>query len=137
VQAACSARGIGDYFCFDMSIPDARAYLQRGMPVFGRLSELEPPAAFTRSCAGIWLDAFESCWFDVRNLRSWQAEGRDVCVVSPELHGRDPDELWRGLRAEVMRVTGAEGGAGVAGARQGRIMLCTDLAPAWRGRQAA
>jgi len=134
VQEACMARGIDTYFCFDMSIPDARAYLQRGMPVFGRLSELESPSAFTRSCAGIWLDAFDSCWFDGQVLRSLRAEGRDVCVVSPELHGRVPKQLWNMLRAEVTRATTQER---AAAARPGRLMLCTDLAPAWQERQAA
>lgn len=134
VQEACAKRGVNDYFCFDMSIPDAREYLQRGMPVFGRLSELEPPSPFTRACAGIWLDAFASIWFDARVLSDVLAEGRDVCVVSPELHGRDPQQLWSMLLVEIARMTerGHSTGAG-----HGRVMLCTDLAAAWHGRMAA
>jgi hypothetical protein len=134
VREACADRTIENYFCFDMSIPDARAYLQRGMPVFGRLSELEPPSSFTRLCAGIWLDAFESCWFDTRVIRDVLAGGQDVCLVSPELHGRDPEELWNMLRLEIAGTTDETqpGGAGV-----GRVLLCTDYAAAWSRRIAA
>lgn len=134
VHEACTVRGIDDYFCFDMSIPDARTYLQRGMPVFGRLSELEPPSAFTRACEGIWLDAFEATWFDARDVRDILAAGQDVCVVSPELHGRDPKRLWNMLRAEIARMAEQ---IHIGGAEHGRVMLCTDLAPAWNMRMAA
>jgi hypothetical protein len=134
VQEACAERGIDDYFCFDMSIPDARAYLQRGMPVFGRLSELEPPSSFTRSCAGIWFDAFESCWFDARTVRDVLAEGYDVCLVSPELHGRDPAEFWNMIRVQITGTTDQKQPGGTV---RGRVLLCTDYAPAWNRRMAA
>jgi hypothetical protein len=131
VHTACSARAITDYFCFDMSIPDARTYLGRKMPVFARVSELEPVTPFTDRCSGIWLDAFDSCWFEIAEIRSWLAIGRDVCVVSPELHGRDPGEIWPQLllppETEALPV-------GAAGS-QGRLMLCTDLPHAWQEQE--
>lgn len=139
VQEACATREIADYFCFDMAIPDARAYLQRGMPIFGRLSELEPPSPFTRECAGIWLDAFESVWFDARVLSDVLSVGQDLCIVSPELHGRDPEQLWSMLRGAIAELTEQVPPRGTTprGTRCGRVMLCTDLAPAWNRRLAA
>ena len=134
VHEACVEREIDDYFCFDMAIPDARAYLQRGMPVFGRLSELEPPSPFTRACAGIWLDAFESIWFGARVLSDVLSVGQHVCIVSPELHGRDPEQLWSMLRVEMVELTER---ASLRGTGRCRVMLCTDLAPAWNRRMAA
>jgi hypothetical protein len=127
VQAACAARGINDFFCFDMAIPDARAYLQLGMPVFARVSELEPVTAFTALCRGIWLDAFESCRFDGTDIRSWLAAGRDVCIVSPELHGRDPADVWSRLGT----MPEARGFHDAPSTSLGRLMLCTDLPHAW------
>jgi hypothetical protein len=97
-QALCAAmRGIDDWFAFDMSIPDTRAYLRAGAPVFVRMSEVERDPPFLERAAGVWLDAFETAWFDAALVASLLAKTR-VCVVSPELHGRDADPLWRALR---------------------------------------
>jgi hypothetical protein len=128
VQAACAARSITDFFCFDMSIPDARTYVQRGMPVFARVSELEPVTAFTALCGGIWLDAFESCWFDIAEIRSWLTAGRDVCIVSPELHGRDPVDMW----SRLGMMSDARGLQDAPSTSRGRLMLCTDFPSTWQ-----
>lgn len=120
ILAAVESRGITDYFCFDMSVPDTRGYAALGMPFFARLSELEPATPLVDQAAGIWLDAFAGTWFDAATVRHWLDRGRDVCVVSPELHGRPHEPMWSLVRDCLAA------GPGNAG-RQPRLMLCTDL----------
>jgi len=83
-----------DVFVFDMSVPDMRNYFDVGIPVFTRMSEVEKSPAWFEHSAGVWLDGFESTWFDEDTLDRLLATGKRVCVVSSELHGRDPKELW-------------------------------------------
>ena len=102
-----------DYFVFDMSVPDTRHQLAAGNPVYGRMSEVEPAPAWPDRCAGIWLDAFTGPWYDAATVAGLAARG-DVCVVSPELHGRDHHATWallRDLPADV----------------RARVSLCTDV----------
>jgi hypothetical protein len=117
IRAALDSRGIDTFFCFDMSVPDARSYAALGMRFFARLSELEPRSPLADRAAGIWLDAFEGTWFDAALIREWLDRGRDVCVVSPELHGRPHEPLWALVRGCLATVRGPVG----------RLMLCTDL----------
>lgn len=100
-----------DWFVFDMSVPDMRAQLAAGNPVFARLSEVEPGPPWIDRLAGVWLDGFDGVWFDRDLIRGLLARGLRVCVVSAELHGRQPDGLW----------------AVLAGLRDAPgLMLCTD-----------
>jgi len=101
-----------DWFAFDMSVPDMRAHLQQGNPVFGRMSEVERDPPWFDALQGIWLDGFEGLWFDAELVRSLLGRGKRVCVVSPELHRRAPEALWQML-APLREAPG--------------LMLCTDL----------
>lgn len=81
-------------FVFDMSVPDMRRYLSSKVRVFGRLSEVEHELPWADKCDGVWLDGFESTWFDATTITEQLQAGRDVCIVSPELHRRDHRALW-------------------------------------------
>jgi hypothetical protein len=81
-------------FVFDMSVPDMRDYFSFGLSVFTRLSEVEPMPSWILSCSGVWIDSFESQWFDLDLVREYLSQEKEVCIVSPELHGRDKSELW-------------------------------------------
>lgn len=102
------------WFVFDMSIPDMVQHLRVGNPCFARMSEYENfPLAFVGQIKGIWLDAFKSTWYSTEVIQSLLDHGLQVCVVSPELHGRsDYEGLWRDLRS--------------ISANKG-LILCTDL----------
>lgn len=100
-----------DAFVFDMAVPDMRAYLRTGVPVFARMSEVERAPAWLAQCAGVWLDAFDGDWFGTELVADLLARTRRVCVVSPELHGREPGPRWASLRA----LAGHDG-----------LLLCTD-----------
>ena len=83
-----------DIFVFDMSVPDSRSYLNSGLSTFMRMSEVEKTAAWLDQAEGIWLDGFTSIWYDSIMLYSILSKGKKLCIVSPELHGRDQMELW-------------------------------------------
>ena len=105
---------IQPWFVFDMSVPDMIQHIRAGNPTFARMSEYEDfPVKLQNQIKGIWLDAFHSTWYSVDVIESMLKNGLQVCVVSPELHGRaDHEDLWRSLRS----VSTYDG-----------LILCTDL----------
>lgn len=106
---------VPDAFVFDMSIPDTLGWLKAGVPVFTRMSDFEPDPVLADRCAGIWLDAFQSDWWDAATVESQVASGRRVCIVSPELHKREHIPVWERL---------ADAGDLIA---TDDVMLCTDF----------
>lgn len=89
---------VTNYFVFDCSVPDLRDHIRCGNTAYSRLSDVEPAPAWLDSVQGIWLDAFESDWYQASDILAMIKLGKRVCVVSPELHGRDPADAWRRLR---------------------------------------
>ncbi|RMU37418.1 hypothetical protein ALP29_200863 [Pseudomonas syringae pv. avii] len=45
----------------------------------------------------MWLDGFDSEWFSNQVIGDLLSQDKQVCVVSPELHGRDCMALWQQL----------------------------------------
>ena len=84
-------------FVFDMSIPDMRSYLKRGISVYTRLSEYENQAIFIENCDGIWLDSFDGRWFGCDFVSDLLKKSKKLCFVSPELHGRNHESFWKFL----------------------------------------
>jgi glycerophosphoryl diester phosphodiesterase len=115
VMEALGRFRVANYFLFDMAVPDALGYLKHDACVFTRHSEYEPAPAFYDRAAGVWLDCFESDWISPATIERHLAAGKQVALVSPELHGRDPAPAWRAWR-EV-----------AAAARAGALSLCTDF----------
>lgn len=111
-------RGVDRHaFVFDMSVPDMRSYVAGGLDVFTRHSELEPAPALYKASRGVWLDAFhDEAWIAPEILEGHLAAGKSVCIVSPELHGREPTDFWRRLRDWIRHRGGGDG-----------LMMCTDL----------
>lgn len=82
-------------FVFDMSIPDTFQYLESKFSTFIRVSEFESPNLLMLDKAdGVWLDSFYSDWFDYSIISGFIDIGLKVCIVSPELHGREYKQLW-------------------------------------------
>ena len=104
-------------FVFDTSVPDTLGWIEMGVPVFTRQSEVEPEPAFYNAARGVWLDALWSEWYDRDLIERHLERGKDVCVVSPELNGRPPMPCWSMLSA--LRDSLGDDGA--------RVLLCTDL----------
>ncbi|WP_297509451.1 hypothetical protein [Flavobacterium sp.] len=108
------AHHITNYFVFDMSVPDLLHYDRHGFIYYSRRSEYETAVSKYAECNGIWLDAFESLWYDNTLIRKFIDDDKKVALVSPELHKRDPETLWNLLKSENLH-------------RLPNIILCTDL----------
>lgn len=101
-----------DGFAFDMSIPDMRSYFEAGVSVFSRMSEVEKQPVWLDLAAGVWLDSFYSEWYDNSMIENLLANGKRVCIVSPELHKRSHTSLWERIKPL---------------AKEKALMLCTDF----------
>jgi hypothetical protein len=106
---------ITNYFLFDMSVPDAVRSLRAGLRCFTRQSDLEPEPAFYDLAHGVWLDSFETNWITPASIRLHLQAGKQVCLVSPELHSRQHLPYWKMLRESPDVINSP------------RLMLCTDL----------
>lgn len=89
--------GIKRYFCFDMSVPDTLPYLHRGLNAAARLSEYEHEGLLSELAPVLWVDGFQHQNVSEERLESWLGWGKQVCLVSPELHGRDYVPFWQKL----------------------------------------
>jgi hypothetical protein len=121
LKAVMDARGVADWFTFDMSVPETVVQLRLGLPVFTRASEYEMPPPLYDRAIGVWLDAFTGQWWEPAVAEGFLRDGKRVCIVSPELHGRDPLPLWSRLEASGLAAHPA-------------LMLCTDLPEDARAR---
>ena len=93
----CNKYGIRHYL-FDMSVPETVICARNSLPYFTRLSEYESATLLDNNAAGFWVDSFDDQWFDDVFLERLLSSGKEVAVVSPELHGRRYDEVWSLLR---------------------------------------
>ena len=114
LSQSISRAGFNSAFVFDMSVPDIRGYLAEQIPIFTRLSEQEPYPAFFEESQGVWLDAFESEWYDATVIQELLKKNKQVAIVSPELHHRPYLELWDFLRKNNFH-------------QNSQISLCTDF----------
>lgn len=106
--------GFRNFFVFDMAVPDMRAYIRLQIPTYTRQSEYEAIPILLSSCQGVWLDAFESTWYDLKVIHAILDQGKGVAIVSPELHGRSREELWEWLKANNVH-------------EHALVSLCTDF----------
>jgi glycerophosphoryl diester phosphodiesterase len=105
---------VNNYFCFDMSVPETLAYSREGFRFFSRQSEYEPVPALYSQAHGVWMDQFDGDWVTPKAIRGHLEAGKQVALVSPELHRRPHLAAWRGLR---------DAGLGEVP----ELMLCTDF----------
>lgn len=101
-------------FVFDMAVPDAMQWIDTDIPVFTRHSDMEEVPAIYKESKGVWLDAFRSDWWDVEVIQRHIDAGKQVAVVSPELHGRSYSYVWSMMRTPTI-------------CHNDDIILCTDL----------
>ncbi|MBT4286133.1 MAG: hypothetical protein HOD92_02260 [Deltaproteobacteria bacterium] len=105
---------VGKYFVFDMSVPDALVYNKAGIATFTRESEYETSPSFYDDAIGVWLDEFNGHWIDEGTIIKHLNNAKQMCIVSPELHGREPYEEWKAYKS-IEEKFGKD-----------RLMLCTD-----------
>lgn len=87
------------YFVFDMSVPDSLGYIRSKINTFTRVSEYEDYQDFDGQATGIWLDSFKDEWYDHQLIRGFSVLGKEIVIVSPELHGRDHHAVWAMLKS--------------------------------------
>lgn len=116
VNQLLKSYGITNYFCFDMSVPDTLAYLHAGLVTAARLSEYEPEGLLSELAQVLWIDGFYDLCVSSTSLQGWLSNGKSVCLVSPELHGRHPVAMFQQLAALPDTIR-----------RHPALMLCTDL----------
>ncbi|MGE0588249.1 MAG: hypothetical protein AB7O48_06715 [Cyclobacteriaceae bacterium] len=105
---------VTNYFFFDMSVPDQLGYRKKGLNYLSRQSEYETSPSLYADSFGVWLDCFESVWYDKEVLERHLVAGKRVCVVSEELHGRSNAKQWELLRKMPF-------------VNDNRLYLCTDF----------
>ena len=86
---------ITNYFLFDMAVPDAIASLKAGLVCYTRQSEYEREPAFYEQAKGVWLDEFDEEWITINQLETHINNNKKLCIVSPDLHKRNPIKKWR------------------------------------------
>lgn len=105
---------ISNYFLFDMSIPQMVEFREAGLKYFTRQSEVEPEPCMYENAAGVWMDGFWSTeWITEDILKRHIRNGKEICLVSPELHGsKEYIKFWSGLKEYSLDPN--------------KILLCTD-----------
>jgi glycerophosphoryl diester phosphodiesterase len=104
------------HFYFDMSVPDMLGYLKRNMNVYTRYSDIEYQPALIDKCKGVWLDNFKDEKLDEVALKTFLKLGKNVVLVSPELHKRNYLEYWNQLKSFLNNNT----------TYKAKVGLCTD-----------
>lgn len=88
-----------DYVVFDASLPELFKYAQGNIPYLCRISEYEVWNKLFENCAGIWLDSLASNWITYEKLSEINSYKKRIFFVSPELHGRNYENVWEILKA--------------------------------------
>lgn len=112
--AQMQEHGLTRWYTFDMSVPEMVVQVRRGLPVFTRVSEYEPRPALYEQAAGVWVDGFVGDWVAARDIATFLRDGKQVTVVSPELHGRSHLALWNVLGSPTIK-------------GHPELTLCTDM----------
>lgn len=96
LQSYFQKYAIQNYFLFDMSVPQMVEFREMGLRYFTRQSEVEPEPCMYKDAAGVWIDGFWSTdWITEKLVTTHIIAGKDVCLVSPDLHGKVYEEFWQ------------------------------------------
>lgn len=83
-----------NYFTFDMSIPEMVVQNELGLNFYTGLSDIIQTPILFEDAKGIWLDSFNSDWFNRELIIEMLNKNKQVCIVSPDLHKRDYKNVW-------------------------------------------
>lgn len=106
---------IKNYFLFDMSVPQMVEFCKMGLRFFTRQSEYETVPCMYEQAAGVWIDGFMGTrWITEKLLDKHISNNKEVCLVSPELHGeKDYREFWSKIKNYNVDTD--------------KVLLCTDV----------
>ena len=105
---------INNYFLFDMSVTQMVEFREMGLRYFNRQSEVEPEPYMYDDAAGVCVDGFGSVgWITRELLEGHMDNGKEICLVSPELHNKiDYRRFWKTIKEYNLNTE--------------KLMLCTD-----------
>lgn len=101
------------YAFFDQSVPELFHCHSLGSNYLSRLSDIEPHMHLYDNSYGVWVDSFEEFRTDVQIFDKILGDGKILCFVSPELHGRPYMEVWKWIH-NFNKI------------RNARVAICTD-----------
>ncbi len=92
-------KGIHNYFFLDQSFPFLVKSLIKGIQrVALRFSDLESEQTILKVIQNkdltpkwVWCDDFHGNWRQLKEIEKLRTQGLQLCLVSPELHGRDKE----------------------------------------------
>ena len=88
-----------NWYLFDMPVCDLVAFERLGLAYYTRVSDVEHELVGLDSARGVWVDGFYSEFRDMDLLARLLESGKELCMVSPELHKRDGlSETWETWR---------------------------------------
>lgn len=103
-----------NYFLFDMSLPEMVKYQQTSLKVFTFQNEFVQNPPLLEESSGIWLDCFQSLWYNNSLIENHLKNNLKISLVSPELHSRDPRPFWDLLKKSNFL-------------ESENLLICTDL----------
>lgn len=113
IQSYLMKYQISNYFLFDMSVPQMVEYRDMKLKFFTRQSEIEQNPCMYDDANGVWIDGFWSTdWITKELLEEHLENGKQICIVSPDLHGNSYYDFWEKLKAWNLN--------------QSDVFLCTD-----------
>lgn len=86
------------HFYFDMSVPDMLGYKKNALNLYTRYSDIEEIPSLYNDSKGVWLDNFSTDILDNKALEKFLNDGKEVTLVSPELHKRNEINYWASLK---------------------------------------
>jgi len=81
---------IRNYFVFDFSFPYLLKAQEFGITTAFRLSEYEKDEQ--DFCKWVWIDCFNSIWYDSKFLKSLKDKKFKIAIVSPDIHNRQNED---------------------------------------------
>jgi len=113
LRAMLAKYEITEYFLFDESVPNALVSYSKGLKIFTRQSEYEVHPTLYEESRGVWMDEFNRHWIVRSAIEQHLQNKKQVCIVSPELHGRCHLPVWEEYQ-DVAKASGSQ------------LFLCTD-----------
>lgn len=94
---------IQNYFIFDASIPDLMGYIKKNINTYSRISQFESENNnLLLKSQGLWLDMFDEVWYDEKYLLKLMNTNKNICIVSPELHGKPFIPTWEMIKKMLL-----------------------------------
>lgn len=88
-----------NYFLFDMSVPEQVVNHNMNLNYYTRHSDVENVCVLYADAIGVWLDSFyDDKWLTADIIKTHMSAGKKVCVVSPELHGKEYLPTWKMIK---------------------------------------